>query len=441
MKCKRHVRIGILAVAAWYIGLVAVTPASASLDGATLVHQWNRTTIETIMEDGFGPPIAARIHAYLNLAGYQAAYAGSPGYRSLVGVLNGFTTCPSPTAGAAYDWRVAAVAAYQTAAKKLVYRIHMTDSLAKEQFAALSAEVPSDVFERSKQFGVGVGQAINDYAKTDNYTRTQGLPDWEWPKCDSCWEPTPPNFGKPLSPYCGDVRTIALTSKSQFPVPPHIPFSNERGSEFWKAAVEVADVTKNLTAEQRAIAYHWNDNPVVTEYHGHFIFNSRQISPGGHWMNIAMTALKQEQAPMIRCMEVYSLTAFSLFDGFTACWAEKFRLNLIRPVTYINRYMDPKWEPLLQTPPFPEHASGHSTITAAAAEVLTHFFGDRFAFVDDTEIEFALPTRSFTSFRQAAQEASISRLYGGIHYRRGCDAGNEHGTMIGRYIVTTITCK
>jgi hypothetical protein len=103
--------------------------------------------------------------------------------------------------------------------------------------------------------------------------------------------------------------------------------------------------------------------------------------------------------------------------------------------------MDPKWEPLLQTPPFPEHASGHSTITAAAAEVLTHFFGDNHAFVDSTEVEFELPARSFASFRQAAQEASISRLYGGIHYRRGCDAGNEHGTKIGRYIVETIKCK
>jgi membrane-associated phospholipid phosphatase len=140
-------------------------------------------------------------------------------------------------------------------------------------------------------------------------------------------------------------------------------------------------------------------------------------------------------------MEVYSTVAFSLFDAFTACWAEKFRVNLIRPVTYIKRYVDPNWEPLLQTPPFPEHAGGHSTITASAAEVLTHFFGDNRSFVDSTEVEFALPARTFTSFRQAALEASISRVYGGIHYRRGCDAGNEHGTQIGRYIVSTITFK
>jgi hypothetical protein len=148
-------------------------------------------------------------------------------------------------------------------------------------------------------------------------------------------------------------------------------------------------------------------------------------------MNITERVLRDQNAGMVRSMEVYSMVAFALFDGFTACWAEKFRGNLIRPVTYINTYIDKAWEPMLQTPPFPEHASGHSTITAAAAEVLTHHFGD-VAFVDSTEVPFGWKPRSFPSFRAAAQEASVSRLYGGIHYRRGCDAGNEHGMKTDR---------
>lgn len=423
------------------ICILAAATSAYAIDGATIVHQWNRGIIEVIMEDGFGPPIAARIHAYTSLAAYQASYHGGDGYRSLVGQLNGFDNCPMPQAELAYDWRVAAVAALQTTTKKLVYRTHITDSIATLQFDALRSEIPAEVFERSRTFGINVGNAINAYAKSDNYLKSQGLPDWEWPKCDSCWEPTPPNFAKPLSPYCGEVRTIALTSMHQFPVPPNTPFSKERGSAFWKGAEEVMAIRKNLTKEQESIAWHWNDNPVATEYHGHFIYNHRQISPGGHWMNIAMTELKKEGADMYRSLAVYSLTSFALFDAFTACWAEKFRVNLIRPVTYINRYIDPKWEPLLQTPPFPEHAGGHSTITAAAAEVLTSFFGDNHAFVDSTEVEFELPVRTFNSFREAALEASMSRVYGGIHYRRGCDAGNEHGTQIGQYIVQKVRCK
>lgn len=407
---------------------------------AELVHQWNRLVTEVIMEDGFGPPIAARIHSYANLAGYQAAYAGSPGYRSLVGVLNNFKNCPAPEPGAAYDWRVCAVAAYQTALAKLLYRIKYSDSLAAHHLRMLSAVVDPEVFARSKQFGIDVGKAVLVYAKEDGYARTQGLPDWEWPKCDSCWVPTPPNFAKPLSPYCGRVRTIALTNASQFKVPPSIPFSKERGSEFYNAAMEVYTIGRKLTAGQKEIANFWNDNPVVTSYQGHFVFNSRQISPGGHWMNIAMQVLRDQKATMIRSMEVYATVAFALNDGFTSCWEQKFSSNLIRPVTYINRYIDPTWEPLLQTPPFPEHASGHSTITAAASEVLTSFFGDM-PFVDSTEVPFGLKPRAFKSFREAALEASVSRLYGGIHYRRGCDAGQEVGSQIGRHIATNIRMK
>ncbi|MCX6140094.1 MAG: vanadium-dependent haloperoxidase [Candidatus Kapabacteria bacterium] len=422
------------------VAILARPLSAQTLSGAEIVHQWNTCVINVIMEDGFGPPIAARIHAYSNLAGYQAGFRAEPGYVSMVGMLNTFTTCAEPRAGEVYDWRVAIVAAYQTACSKLLYRIVISDSLASVHFAALAKEVAPDVFARSKAFGVDVGKSINAYAKTDGYARTQGLPDYEWPKCDSCWIPTPPNFAKPLSPYCGRVRTIVLKNQDEFPVPPSIPFSAKKGSAFYNAAMETYNISKTLTAEQREIANFWNDNPVLTSYHGHFIFNSRQISPGGHWMNIAERVLRDKNASMVRCMEVYSMTAFALFDGFTACWAEKYRGNLIRPVTYINKYYDKSWEPLLQTPPFPEHASGHSTITAAAAAVLTAQFGD-VAFVDSTEVPFGWAPRSFPSFKAAAAEASISRLYGGIHYRRGCEAGSEHGAMIGKAVLERVRLR
>lgn len=420
--------------------VTATQAQSNSLTGEDIVHQWNRLVIEVIMEDGFGPPVAARIHSYANLAGYQAAYHADKSYSSMVGKLNAFTTCPEPSKDSVYDWRVSAVAAYQVSCSKLLYRIVFSDSLAKVHFDKLSKEVPADIFRRSKEFGVAVGKAINAYAKADGYSRTQGLPEYEWPRCDSCWIPTPPNFARPLSPYCGQVRTIVLKSSSEYPVPPSIRFSTERGSEFFKAAQEVIDINRSLTAEQREIANFWNDNPVLTNYHGHFIYNSRQISPGGHWMNIAEQVMSKQKTPMVRAMEVYCTLAFGLFDGFTACWQEKFRGNLIRPVTYINKYIDKTWEPLLQTPPFPEHASGHSTITAAAAEILTHHFGD-VAFVDSTEVPFGWAPRSFKSFKAAAEEASISRLYGGIHYRRGCDAGNQHGKLIGQAVIDRVKVR
>ncbi|MBC8125291.1 MAG: vanadium-dependent haloperoxidase, partial [Candidatus Kapabacteria bacterium] len=357
-----------------------------TLDGAEIIHQWNRCAIDVIMEDGFGPPIAARIHSYSNLAAYQASFYSEPGYVSMVGMLNGFTSCPVPKPDLVYDYRVAAVAALQVSCSKLLYRIVISDKLASEQFSVLSKVVPADVFARSKEFGTDVGKAIIAYAKGDGYARTQGLPDYEWPRCDSCWVPTPPNFAKPLSPYCGRVRTVVLKGPNEFPVPPSIPFSVKKGSAFYNAALEVISTNKSLTDEQRQIANFWNDNPVLTNYHGHFVFNSRQISPGGHWMNIAERVLRDKNASMVRSLEVYSMTAFSLFDGFTACWAEKYRGNLIRPVTYINSYIDKSWEPLLQTPPFPAYTSGHSTFSGAASRLLTKFYGsDEFAFETTSE--------------------------------------------------------
>ena len=125
----------------------------------------------------------------------------------------------------------------------------------------------------------------------------------------------------------------------------------------------------------------------------------------------------------------------ALADGFISCWEEKYNSELIRPETLINRYIDENWTPVLQTPPFPEYPSGHSVVSGAASVVLTRLFGDNFAYDDDTEVRYGLPVRSFTSFNQAAEEAALSRLYGGIHYRAAIDKGLLQGRKLGQHVV------
>ena len=120
---------------------------------------------------------------------------------------------------------------------------------------------------------------------------------------------------------------------------------------------------------------------------------------------------------------------------FIACWQAKFAYNLLRPVTYIRQHIDPKWEPLLITPPFPEYPSGHSTQSGAAAGVLTAIFGEGFAFEDATHEDDGLAPRAFASFHDAAKEAAISRLYGGIHYRAAIDRGLEQGACVAQFAV------
>jgi hypothetical protein len=144
---------------------------------------------------------------------------------------------------------------------------------------------------------------------------------------------------------------------------------------------------------------------------------------------------------MSQSAEAYVRVSLSLVDGFISCWDEKYRSKLVRPETYINKYIDENWLPVLQTPPFPEYTSGHSVISSSASVALTKLFGDNYAFTDSTETEFGMPPRSFQSFYQAAEEAGISRMYGGIHYRPAVEQGSKQGKLLGELIATKVTTR
>jgi hypothetical protein len=143
----------------------------------------------------------------------------------------------------------------------------------------------------------------------------------------------------------------------------------------------------------------------------------------------------------MKSAEAYARTGIAVADGFISSWDEKYRSNLVRPETVINAHLDETWQPLLQTPPFPEYTSGHSVISTAAATVLTDQFGDGFAFSDSTEMEYGLPVRSFSSFNQAAAEAAISRLYAGIHYRMAIEEGITQGRKVGEQVIRKVNTR
>ncbi|RYG25691.1 MAG: phosphatase PAP2 family protein, partial [Chitinophagaceae bacterium] len=171
---------------------------------------------------------------------------------------------------------------------------------------------------------------------------------------------------------------------------------------------------------------------------GHLAIGFKKISPGGHWMNIASIASKKAKLGFNQSILMHTMVSAALMDAFISCWDEKYRSHRVRPETFINKYISLKWQPLLQTPPFPEYPSGHSVISTAAAEVLTYFLGDSFAYIDDSELMFEIPSRSFVSFRHAAEEAAISRLYGGIHFRDAILHGQTEGKNVGIFIVNKL---
>src|SRR6266516_4482472 len=227
-----------------------------------------------------------------------------------------------------------------------------------------------------------------------------------------------------VEPYWNRIRPFVLDSAAQFRPQAPYRFDLKPGSQFYKEAREVYDVGRNLSDEQKAIAAFWDCNTSVM-----------------HWMGIVAIAARQAHADFMRSAEAYARTAIALNEGFIAVWDEKYRSNVIRPETVINAYIDERWEPLLQTPPFPEYTSGHSGISTAASIVLTDEFGDNFGFTDDVEKAYGLPARTFASFKQAAAEAAISRLYGGIHYRHAIEQGQVQGRYVGDLVVQRIRTK
>ena len=231
---------------------------------------------------------------------------------------------------------------------------------------------------------------------------------------------------------------MLIDSCSQFKPEPPVAYDADMNSPFGKLVQEVYQTGRNLTPAQRLIASYWDCNPFAINTAGHMSIGFKKISPGGHWINITSQVAAQAKLPFEQAVYIHSLVAMTLRDSFISCWDEKFRSNRIRPETVINRLIDVRWQPLLQTPPFPEYTSGHSVISTAAAEVLTYFLGDSFRFTDTTEEIFDLPSRTFVSFRQAAEEASVSRLYGGIHYRDAIENGQKQGRSIGQYVINRV---
>ena len=293
--------------------------------------------------------------------------------------------------------------------------------------------MPADVFANSIAYGQQVAEHIIAWAKADNYKQTRSLPQYRVRNDAASWKPTPPAYIKAIEPNWNKLRTFAIDSAAQFKPMPPPTFSTDTASLFYRDAYMVYHQVKNNTAKQIDIAKFWDCNPFKMNVRGHVMYATKKISPNGHWMNITRLACQQAHADAVQSAEAYACLAVTLADCFISCWDEKYRSIVIRPETYINQHIDPTWLPVLQTPPFPEYTSGHSVVSSGASIILGKLFGENFAFADSSEVEFGLPVRQFSSFREAANEAAISRLYGGIHYLPAIKNGQEEGFAIGQY--------
>ena len=415
-------------------------PQAAPSDAA-LLHDAVDQLTSVIVYDIFSPPQASRAYAYASIAAYEAMRHGDTAYRSMAGQLNGLTDVPSPPAGASISLPLAGVHAFMNVGWSLTFSRARMDSLRAAMDARYRVQLPAETYARSIAYGDSVSAHILAWAGRDRFKELRGYPKFSVTSNPSRWVPTPPAYMDAVEPHWGSIRPFAMDSGGQFRPAPALPFDSTRGSPFMTEVLEVYEAGKALTEEQKAITAFWDCNPYVMHVQGHTMFATKKITPGGHWMGIVGIAARKANADPLRAAEAYARTAIALADAFISSWEEKFRSEVVRPETTINRYVDEKWTPLLQTPPFPEYTSGHSVISNAAAVVLTDQFGDEFSFADSTEMDYGLPVRSFPSFVAAANEAAISRLYGGIHYRRAIEEGSVQGRAVGAHVVQRIRTR
>ncbi len=390
---------------------------------------------DIIVYDIFSPPVASRIYAYASIAAYQTLQKGYPEYPSLVGKINDLEEMP-PASSELVNYDIAGVLAFARVGRALIFSEPKMDEFITELKSRYQkAGVPRKVIEHSENYAREVLNFMMAWASKDNYSQTRTFPKFDIRNDEARWQPTPPGYMEGIEPHWREIRTLVIDSAQQFTPPLPTKYSLDKDSAFYQDVLEVYETVTNLDEEQAGIAQFWDCNPYVSHHKGHVMFATKKITPGGHWMGIAQLAARKDSADIMKTAKTFVYTSVSLFDGFIVCWDEKYRSNLLRPETVINRHIDENWTPLLQTPPFPEYTSGHSVISTAAAITLTSLYGDNFAFDDTVEIPYGLPMRSFDSFLEAASEAAISRLYGGIHYRPAIENGVEQGRKLGTFVV------
>ncbi|WP_318310525.1 vanadium-dependent haloperoxidase [Flagellimonas crocea] len=396
--------------------------------------------VEIMIHDIFSPPVASRIFAYSNIAAYEIVAKGNEDYKSLAGQVTDLKDIPDPSNSDNINYEMAALIAHMDISKRLIFSEEKMESF-RDSLYTVWKEKNEPVFNASKEYGLEVANFVGDWMNKDNYKETRTMPKFSVDSDDpSRWQPTPPAYMNGIEPHWMKIRPFAIDSAQQFkPVPPP-EFSMEKDSKFYQEVMEVYEVRKSMVgkgdkSDEIAIAQFWDCNPYVSVTRGHLMFATKKITPGAHWIGITKIAARKTNADFAKTVYAYTKTSIAIADGFISCWDEKYRSNLIRPETVINEYIDDSWEPVLQTPPFPEYTSGHSVVSGAAAIALTDIFGENFAFDDDTEVAYGLPVRSFKSFNQASDEAALSRMYGGIHYRAAIEVGIKQGRDLGKFIV------
>jgi len=432
-------------ISLWFLGFIICTSCDSKHNQEGLdayfegsITKYNRKLTDVIVADIFTPPVASRIYAYANIAAYEGIRFVDK-KPSLGGQLNHLEKLSLPDSSKTYYYPLTSLVAFTETAKPLVFDLERIDIMQQNLLKEVQEiGIDSETYKNSVSYGKQLATEILSRASKDGYLRRTALPRYSVTDDPGRWRPTPPDYMEAIEPHWRTIKPFVLDSAGQFD--PGLPtaFDSDEKSKFYQEAKEVYETVKNLDTTQLNIAKFWDCNPNISTTKGHVMYFQQQISPGGHWVHITAQVLDEKKSSLSTSASALSQVSVAIADAFISCWDQKYKSSLTRPETFINEYIDADWAPVLQTPAFPEHTSGHSVASSAAATVLTNIFGDNYAFVDATEVPYGLPVRSYQSFNQAASEAAISRLYGGIHYKPAIELGVLQGRLIGQHILKNV---
>jgi hypothetical protein len=438
-----------------------------------MLAEWTKNLYGAVRVERLSPAVASRLFAYSSIGMYAGLAAAEPSLPGLENRLNGLAALPRGEKGKSYDPTLTLVATQRTLIDSLfrdglpttrAALSRLADSLAQ---ARIALGVGSDEAQRSAELGQRTAFALITWAHGDGFDSTRGMK-YKIPVGRGLWvnDSTPTTYatqslsgisqlivpGNPTNattagaasdrglildrqkragpttlaasnsagvtePYWGYNRTFALKSWDECPAAPPPPYDEKPGTALYEQAKMVYEVSKTLTPAQKLTALYWADN------------GGESGTPAGHWLSIAGQMISEKHMSAEEAAWMLAATGTSMADAFIAAWGYKFKLNVVRPRTFIRATMDKQWEPAIPTPPFPEFLSGHSTVSAAAARTLTGALGI-VPFDDSTSMQIGHTVRHFDSFRAAADEAGMSRIFGGIHYPTANVAGQELGRCI-----------
>ncbi len=408
--------------------------------------EWNKMYLEVERyAGGYRPGPAPRSLAYLGLAAYEACITGMPDYNSMESRYAGLNI-PDVEEGKEYHWPSVIHGVYQTLMHSFFTNVSADmssrmNSLESSLDSKYEAEAGEKTFGRSKAYGIAVAEAVWAYSATDLVAHDAYLDpfaNYDWAThydSPGDWVPTVPGPPQPMFPHWGEVRTFAITEQDKLCKEP-LPYSEDHQSALWAQGLEVYNATNDANWEDgQWIAFYWSDDLVNLTF-----------SPGPRFISIANQAAEAEDIDLETALFMYAKLGMALNDAAVACWHSKYAYNFERPESYIQRLMDPSWEPTLVnplngwtgfTPPFPAYPSGHSTMGGAGAEVLTDIFSNHYGMLDrshEGRTEFNGTPRYFDNFYQMAEENAISRVPLGVHWRMDCEVGVDLGYLCGRRV-------